>query len=454
MREARAYYSGAVSYDAAQDRCSPERNAMIRRVAKEEGAGLADLELAFDGLAEGGLPGGAQLCDGVHWFKRYTPFASAVIANSAGAILRASGLKSGAGLVTGVKAPGASRADDDFQWVFSTMASNLAGGRFCESRPDERAVVTLERLCSMDCGRLEGTLSSADKLDRELRISFWSEGLKESAPAWRAGLLYNAAEMFRRAGRAAAAGRCVNAAASLESAARKDVKPETVCPAINFLKGRLLYSAGDIWGGLAEFKKIPWSSEFKKMTEYVIPRSSPRAAAPAAITEPPGKRKRPVNPGAADSEKLSDAAVAEITKGGFGSAGKLLLKAVDKDGDNFEARMNLCFLAARIADVRLGEDHCGEAVYLAVFPPRHSLMPKDGAASALYSRGLFYIAVKNQAEGCRNILKAVQLASKQWGFLAEASEQLKNNCAPASGPADMSLSTSSAPAADRAPAGE
>ncbi len=49
------------------DRCAPSRNALIRRVAAEEGATVADLEELFRARAPARAPGWEAFVDGVHW---------------------------------------------------------------------------------------------------------------------------------------------------------------------------------------------------------------------------------------------------------------------------------------------------------------------------------------------------------------------------------------------------
>jgi tetratricopeptide (TPR) repeat protein len=68
---AKGYYAKALQRDGAMDRCSPGRNDMIRRVAREEGAYLADLEQLFQGLSPHGITDATLLSDGVHWRSEY-----------------------------------------------------------------------------------------------------------------------------------------------------------------------------------------------------------------------------------------------------------------------------------------------------------------------------------------------------------------------------------------------
>jgi len=114
------------------------------------------------------------------------------------------------------------------------------------------------------------------------------------------------------------------------------------------------------------------------------------------------------------SKKLSDEAVELITSGDLAGAKSLLTEAVKADGDNYEARMNLCFLAAKTGDLRLGEENCGEAVFLAAKPPRHSITSKDRLPAALFSRGEFYFRAGDKAKACQDMRRATEAAPSGW----------------------------------------
>jgi tetratricopeptide (TPR) repeat protein len=49
------------------DRCSPTRNALLRRAAAQYGAAVADVDEVIRGQAPGGIPGWESFLDGVHW---------------------------------------------------------------------------------------------------------------------------------------------------------------------------------------------------------------------------------------------------------------------------------------------------------------------------------------------------------------------------------------------------
>ncbi len=411
--EAAAYYGQAVTYDRAGDRCSPGRNELIRRVAREEGAGLADLERAFSGIAVGGAPGGEELADGVHWFRRYNSFVSGVIAEAARAAQPLGGAAQDG------KAPPAPGAPDreDFRAKLSYAAAAVDPEKFCAALPGERAITLLESLCSSDCPRLKRALASDKNLAGELLESSWRAEFKGAAGALRPALLHAAAEMLRRRGERRAALALGNKAAGL--------KPAGGCPALHLLKGRLLSEAGDP-GAAAELDRAAASPALGKALASL---DGPLGLG-LALSQPPAPEnlQRPVSAVEAASKKSSDAAVEALRSGDQLRGRQLLLDAVAEDPDNFAARMSLCALAAGSSDTKAGEENCGEAVYLASFPRKHAVLPGDSLAEALLLRAGFYLQAKSPAEACRDFRAAAVAAPAGWPRLEEARRALEKNC--------------------------
>lgn len=75
---ARRSYLKAVDLDRLV-RASPSVNAVVRRVAKEEEAGLADIEKAFMDAAPDGLLGSLMFEDGVHWYPELNGLAARAV---------------------------------------------------------------------------------------------------------------------------------------------------------------------------------------------------------------------------------------------------------------------------------------------------------------------------------------------------------------------------------------
>jgi len=365
MAEAGKSYAAAVKYDSASDRCSGERNAMIRRVAQEEGECLADLEAAFSGIARNGITGGTEITDGVHWFKKYTPFVSAVIARAAQTCPYVNG--KGGVPAPDLLVPARGYSPEDFSEVFSytcDYARDQAALRSGAEAVSERIVVMLERLCRMDCGKLDQLLFNPDALKKEILYSVWNPSLREDTDAWRPALLRSAAEIFRRTGRSGAAARAADA--------------------------------------------IPGADA----------RNHSKKTAPTY---------RPLREGEDEAKRLSDLAVKKILEGRLTEARPLLAQAAEKDGDSLEVRMNACSLAARIKDAVFGEEHCGDAVSLAAYPPKHARLVPDGAAAAFYSRAYFRLETGNKA-GCEDLRHALEKASPAWPLGGEARSLAAKRC--------------------------
>lgn len=70
--QAQFYYMKALDFDANPgDRCSPQRNKIIRRICSEEDVILVDLEKTFIDYAPNGLVGGDLFIDNCHWWEDY-----------------------------------------------------------------------------------------------------------------------------------------------------------------------------------------------------------------------------------------------------------------------------------------------------------------------------------------------------------------------------------------------
>jgi tetratricopeptide (TPR) repeat protein len=357
-RDARKKYAEAVKRDPAMDRCSDERNAMIRRVAKEEGSCLADLEETFSAAAKNGITGGTELADGVHWFKKYSPFVNAALARAAAGCLGANPGK--------IPEPGgllpAGPAREDFPLLLSYAGAYALDQATNPERPNavpERLVTALERLYRLDRARLERLLADEDALGTEVLASPWNTSLKKDLATWRPTLLRGTAEMLRRAGKE-----------------KEAAKAEA---------------------GLAAAEKNP---------------DRPGAAESA----PP---KRPFRAGEPQGKRLTDKAVTKILKGELAAARELLKRAAEADPDSLETRLTACSLAARLRDAAFGEAQCGEAIYLASFPPYHARPVPDGQAAAFFSRAVMRLETGGR-ESCADLTQALKKASAAWPQAAEA----------------------------------
>ena len=175
--EARQAYRQAQQRDLSR---IAEINQAISSVAKEEGAALADLDLAFEGRCRGAR----TLClfsDAVHWFRSADPFVSSVISGSPSYEVRISTLE-----------------------LRETFPQRLLSAIwFSHQDPDrlnEQAVTLLERLHEEDAARLERLVTTEAGLRETVAENAWSKSQAGEFDArWAAGLAH-LAEMLRRRG--------------------------------------------------------------------------------------------------------------------------------------------------------------------------------------------------------------------------------------------------------------
>lgn len=80
--EAGKEYARAADLDRPSQKMPPARSELVRRIAREEGALVADLEGEFRRLAPMRAPGRELLVDGCHWRPEYYRLATAVIASA------------------------------------------------------------------------------------------------------------------------------------------------------------------------------------------------------------------------------------------------------------------------------------------------------------------------------------------------------------------------------------
>jgi tetratricopeptide (TPR) repeat protein len=81
--EARRAYLNAVEWDDPGSRCAPRRNAVIRALAREPGAAVADVDKVFAGLVPHGLTDSRLFKDDVHWYDEYYPLVALTIVQAA-----------------------------------------------------------------------------------------------------------------------------------------------------------------------------------------------------------------------------------------------------------------------------------------------------------------------------------------------------------------------------------
>lgn len=179
---ARKEYLRALDLDDPGERCSAERNAVIRRVAREEGMIVADLEETFDAAVEHRLPDSRVFLDPVHWHGEYYPLVSWTIVRSIYDAARAGGpLLAPASdwewawlgpekekLLRPVTAP-ESQARYFEQAVYKAMTYVLAS----HGKLSEGALALFELSADRDPARLDALTESFEKVRPAFKLYSW-----------------------------------------------------------------------------------------------------------------------------------------------------------------------------------------------------------------------------------------------------------------------------------------
>ncbi|MDD5656868.1 MAG: hypothetical protein PHF00_06390 [Elusimicrobia bacterium] len=216
-KAARKFYRRAVDDDFNGGRCSPRRNALIREVARGEGAGLADLEAVFTAAAADGLPDGSMFTDDYHWSEAWdfkvncavaaaladlAPNAARARRRVRAACAQPRNIPRGQLARLPMDTPGGPEQDARTR-ILSLAVDRLASRRVAGSdrdEIDEKAISYLDRLESLDPAWLRRTAGRAH-LERLLLRDWLGHPLQIAWPQY----LYHLGEMHRRRGDPAAA---------------------------------------------------------------------------------------------------------------------------------------------------------------------------------------------------------------------------------------------------------
>ena len=206
---ARPHYDEAARWDGRGDRASDDRDAMIRRVAKEEGAAVADLDEAFRKDAPDGAPGGERIADGVHWYRRFNPFVAAVILD---AVERSTfsarfgpwdSKALAARLERGVRATAsAQQRREELKKVllYGIRQASYWGGTDQEGRINELPVTLFDRVDREARGWLLDISASTAAMRPQLVKNYWVQDLEQEEDLWWPIYSAHLAEMYRRKG--------------------------------------------------------------------------------------------------------------------------------------------------------------------------------------------------------------------------------------------------------------
>ncbi|MBI4346837.1 MAG: hypothetical protein HY553_08275 [Elusimicrobia bacterium] len=186
-------YQEAVHHDPKGDRTSTVRNDLIRRVAKDEGAAVADLERAFREAAGGGPIGGDFLADGVHWYARLNPFVAARLLAALGAPV-----------ASPAPAPAASavRREELLQTLLYGIRNvSYWAGTDQKGALTEVSLALLDRVDREAADWLLELSRSKAKLRPRLASNYWVQDLAADIDQWWPVYLAHVGEMHRRKGK-------------------------------------------------------------------------------------------------------------------------------------------------------------------------------------------------------------------------------------------------------------
>ena len=191
---ARGFYEEAVHLDPKGDRASTERNQMIRRVAKEEGAALVDLEKAFREAAKNGPIGADWLADGVHWHPRLNGFVAAKILSALGAPVSANAARPAS--------PEQRREELLTTLLYAIRNASYWAGTDRQGALSEVSVALLERVDREGGDWLLKLSRSKAAMRPKLTANFWVQDLAADQDQWWPVYQAHLGEAYRRIGKA------------------------------------------------------------------------------------------------------------------------------------------------------------------------------------------------------------------------------------------------------------
>jgi len=292
---------------------------MLARVARREGACLADLDGAFR-KAAGGVTGFAQFDDGVHWRPGYNTLAWETIFSAA----------AGCGIPAAAAYHGALAEREDSGGMRNKSVSYAVSWLDAEGQ-SERSAAELEALLRRDPAALARAAGSEKGLAGQFESNFWSGDTSA-----RLGELYplfaaSAAEAYRRAGlypRALAL--CEKALGARPGEA-----------AFLFLKGRILYAMGRPGAAAAAF--------YAPVT-HGNGRAAESMAAALGLKHLVPCSRQPAFSLAPGAKKLSDEGASFFSSGNFRESEARLGKALSLEPGNLEALSTLCAAKSRLGE--------------------------------------------------------------------------------------------------------
>jgi predicted Zn-dependent protease len=357
-----------------------EMNEIVSKVAREEGACVAELDKVFFGLASG-PPGFLEFMDQVHW----VPSLNKVVLRE---ILRA-------GEACGYKGPYAPlpRDEEDLRKAaagdetrLSYAVSWIAAAREGFNEP---ALAELEFLRRGDSRVLRSASASAAGLNRELTSNFWFKPGEDSGSRLYPALLAHLAEAEVRSGRPEAALKL----------ARKGLSLAPEMRSLRFSEARALAEKGEAGPARAAFCSLAEAGGEWSVAASLAGHYGYKPCGLSAYCAP------------ASSKEFSDSAVGELAAGRVKHAEELLRNAIFADPSNAEARLTLCSVLGRTGRGEEGAEECLKAAQAALaFDDGRTPALRALAVNAYLGRAglLDKAGKKKEAEESRRLAEAAR----------------------------------------------
>lgn len=218
FKQARAEFREAAEHSRGNG-IRPSYNETIKRVARAEGAALADVEASFESVARDGLVGSDQFDDAVHWHPSLNPLVDAALARAArgalpglrwddGALARE---EARARRVASAKHPADERAR-------RALLNGVWSWNPDPQRVDEQSLASFELVRRWSPELLGRLLTDSGRawVRGEVERNMWAGSKADRLDSLWPGALDSLGEMHRRGGRPAEALACFEKSLALE----------------------------------------------------------------------------------------------------------------------------------------------------------------------------------------------------------------------------------------------
>jgi Tfp pilus assembly protein PilF len=393
------HYRRAVEWDPSAGRATPRMNEALRRVAREEGACLADLESLF-----ASAPDARSFSDGVHWLPSRTPAVDeAVLGALAACAGRAAPVRPPA-LPAGPAPPAPATARRLLLNALRVLQTARGGG---DGDIDEAALAYLRRSDALDRERLERAASSRAGLEGALEENFFVRGLREDADRLRLALLRHLGELRRRQRALPAALRLTDEALRLDPGAR----------ATQAQRALILAAIGRRKEAEDAFETLIAGPDMRQ----------DRGAELLALARAYGLTPRPERAAAArrSAKALSDEGVRLLRSGDARAAETAFSAALRAEPRSMEAHLNLCAALTRAGRRQESLERCTQAVRTAEGAPILREQDRSFLPSALAARARARRLAGDPQGAAVDLRAALRSAPRDWPESAAVRRELE-----------------------------